>query len=287
MNTLKTGLVIVNYNDFETTKKFIDTINNFKSIDRIVVVDNKSTDNSLLKFKKLKLKKLDVLENTSNKGYASGVNLGSKHLIELYESCNIIVSNSDIVIDNNEIIDEIIYELNNDNHVAIAAPMIKQHSGYDKGWKTPRPWQDVLLNIAWIHRFLRPKLLGYDEKLYKNKIVEVDQVSGCFFAIKSKVLEKIKFLDEGTFLYYEESILSSKLKKSNLKTIVITDLKIFHNHSVSIDKSINRIKKYKILKQSQMYFHKNYNDANILDIIMLWITNKITLLLLYIVSLFK
>ena len=74
----------------------------------------------------------------------------------------------------------------------------------------------------------------------------------------------------------------SKLKQHNLRTVINTEVEVFHNHSVTIDKNIKRINKYKILKNSQMYFEKKYNNANIFEIFLLWLTNKITLLIYYI-----
>ena len=40
------GCVILNYNDSETTIKLLSHISGFDSLDEIIVVDNKSTDDS-------------------------------------------------------------------------------------------------------------------------------------------------------------------------------------------------------------------------------------------------
>ena len=37
---MKTGFVIVNYNDYETTTKLLGNIESYKILDEIVVVDN-------------------------------------------------------------------------------------------------------------------------------------------------------------------------------------------------------------------------------------------------------
>ena len=71
------------------------------------------------------------------------------------------------------------------------------------------------------------------------------------------------------------------------KSLIINGVNVIHNHSVTIDNSINRVKKYKILKKSQKYFHKNYSHASIFGIMFLCITDKIMLLLLYLVVFFK
>lgn len=280
---MKTGFIIVNYNDFETVQVIINNIKNYSIIDKIVIVDNCSTDNSFGKLKEVSNEKIVVIKNLSNKGYGSGINYGSKYLIELYGECNIFVSNADIVIEKEKDLMELKSILNKDKNIAVVAPVIKEHSGLNRGWKIPTPFKDTLLNLPYIHKILRPKLLFYKESYYKN-IVEVEAISGCFFLIKSSILQEIDFFDENLFLYYEENVLADKLKRKNKKTVIHSEISVFHNHSVTIDKSINHIKKYKILKQSQMYFQKKYNKANIIEQLGLFITNKFTLFILYLMK---
>ena len=67
--------------------------------------------------------------------------------------------------------------------------------------------------------------------------------------IKSTILEEIDFLDENVFLYFEENILSQKLNKLNLEIRVNNEVVIIHNHSVTIDKNINRKRKLGILRK--------------------------------------
>ena len=276
---MKNCFVIVNYNDYKTTYNLIKNIEDYSCVDEIVIVDNDSKDNSYEELLKLQNKKITILKNNSNKGYGSGINLGSRYLIDKYHKCNIIISNPDIVIENEQVIFKLVKTLSLD--VAVVAPIIKEHVGYSKGWKQPTPWIDILSNVVCVHKKVKQKYLLYPEEHYKNKIVDVDIVSGCFFLIRSDALKQINFFDENVFLYYEENILSTKLKQNNLKTVINTEVEVFHNHSVTIDKNINKINKYKILKKSQMYFEKKYNSANIIEVFLLWLTSKITLMIYY------
>jgi len=280
---MKTGFVVVNYNDYETTKKIIENIYNYKIIDEIVIVDNCSTDDSYLKLEKLSDKKITIIESNENKGYASGLNIGAKHLIKKYKKCNLIFSNADIIIHKEKDIIDLIKTLNKDKTYGIVAPIIEERTGLNRGWKIPTPLQDSLLNIIYIHRYLRPKLLHYNEEYYSG-VVPVEAVSGCFFCMRSDVLEKVKYFDENTFLYYEENIIAKKLQLQQYKTMIHSNISVFHNHSVTIDKSIHSIRKFKILKESQIYFHKNYNKANWFEKLLLGATNKTSLCILYIAN---
>ena len=272
---MKNILLIINYNDYETTIKLINNVKNYKILDEIVVVDNNSTDDSYEKLSKIR--DIIVLKNEKN-GYGAGINFGSKYLINKYKKCNIIVSNPDVEIYSEDDLKKLIESSNSD----IIAPVIKEHDGLNRGWKIPTPLQDSLLNLPIIHKWLRPKLLFYKDDYYKG-IVEVEAVSGCFFIINSDSLVKANYFDENVFLYYEENIIS---KKINGSIKLNSDIEVFHNHSVTIDKNINKIKKYKILKKSQYYFQKEYNKANALELFLLLLTNKLTLVLLYIRGLF-
>jgi len=278
---MKTGMIIINYNDYNSTKKLIDNVREYKVIDRIIVVDNKSTDNSKINLKRLKIDKLKVIYNTENKGYSSAINIGCKALIEEFKECNIIISNADIIINKEDDLKELIKHLNKKD-IGVVAPTILERGNLNHGWKNPTPFLEVLLNLPYIHRLIRKKYLYYKDEHYKNETSVVDVVSGCFFLIKSKVLEKINYFDENLFLYYEENVLSKKLEDINKKSIIVNNTMVVHNHSVTIDKNINKIKKYKIQKESQYYFEKNYNDANIIECFFLKVTSYITKLILYI-----
>ena len=64
--------------------------------------------------------------------------------------------------------------------------------------------------------------------------------------------------------------------------LVNNNITIIHDHSASIDKSINYINKFKILKKSQIYFEEHYNKASKLELFLLKLTIRLTLITLYV-----
>lgn len=263
---MKTVFLIINYNDALTSEKLIENIKDYPSIDLITVLDNKSSDNSFsYLYDKYHGEHIHVIQSEGNKGYAYAINYGCNYVTTLLGDCNLIVSNSDIEIDNNDSIDKLLKTKKQYNS-AITAPVIREHTGFSKGMKTPTPVQDAILNMIYIHRFFTKKYLEYNDEFYKDKeMVEVDTVLGCFFLIDTKALKDVGYFDEHTFLYYEEHIIGKKLKTKNYKVIVDLGIEVFHNHSVSIDKSLNRLGKLKQLKKSQYYFQTQYNHANVFE----------------------
>lgn len=276
---MKTGFLIVNYNDYASTKKLIDNIKSYNNIDLILVVDNKSSDDSVKKLKRLNIDKLKLICCKENKGYSNAINTGSKYLIDNLGKCNIIVSNADIIINNEDDIGRLI-KLLNKKEIGVVAPTIFERGKLNRGWKQVSPLMECMLNIPFIHRWFRKRFVYYNESHYNGDTSIIDIASGCFFLIKSDTMEKINYLDDNVFLYYEENILAKKLKKIGKKVIVDNNTVIIHNHSVTIDKNVKKIKKYRIQKKSQYYFEKEYNDANIMECFLLRFTYYISLVIL-------
>lgn len=277
---MKNGIVIVNYNDYKTTKRLIDNIRDYKVFDKIVIVDNKSSDNSLKELKKLENKRIVVIDSGKNKGYSYALNVGCKYLIDKYKECKIIVSNSDIIIQSENDIKDL-FELVKGKNV-IVGPTIIEGNNLNRGWILPKPMDDVAMNILGLYKKYQKRHLMYQDSYYNKDISKVGTVSGCFFAISSKHLEEMGYFDENVFLYYEENIMGVKTKDLGKNIIAANNIDVIHDHAVSIDKSLKRIKKYDILKNSQYYFEKTYNHASKGELFLLKLTSKITRIILLI-----
>lgn len=281
---MKNGIVILNYNDSENTILMLEDIKKFKSLHAIIIVDNHSTDDSVKKLKSYENKKIKIVEADENRGYAAGNNIGIRYLIENFDIDNIIISNPDIIVTEADIL-KLTQDLKKKD-VALIAPTIKEPKAISRGWHLPTFASELLSNIPYFH-FLENKILSYKEEAYKNELTQVEVVKGCFFIIKKDVFEAINFFDENTFLYYEEIIIGKKLKEYGFKTYVDNTVTVIHALSQSVDKSINRINKLKILKSSQFYYEKYVNQMDIFKLALLRISYYIYLFLAHIINLFR
>lgn len=121
----KNCLIVLNYNDYETTKTFIDNIQNYKSINNIIIVDNCSNDGSYEKLLKYSSNKIHIIKSDINKGYSCGNNIGIKYAIKNLNCEFIIISNPDVYFS-----EDVIYKMMNvyeeyDN-IGIVAPKMIQ-----------------------------------------------------------------------------------------------------------------------------------------------------------------
>ncbi len=273
--------VIINYNDAKTTEKLLNNVKDYKSISKIIVVDNHSSDDSYQVLKKWEQEHIKVICTEENKGFSHGLNAGCKEAVSIYPVCDIILSNADITIYSDENLKEL-QEASKKKEIGVLGPVVCQGKEISRGWKVPTPKQSVFMNLPVIGRKLEKKYTTYPEEHYQKELSYVDAVSGCFFLIKSEVLKEVGYFDEHVFLYYEENILACKLKKTPYKVAVYNPVLILHDHSVSVDKNMNYIKKFKILKQSQYYFEEKYNQASKMQLRFLKWFGKLTLGTIYI-----
>ncbi len=283
---MKTCFIVIHYNDPESTIQLIHQIQNYQILDKIIIVDNHSSQEALAKIKKLSSKKIEIIENEINHGFAKAINIGSKQAIKELGDCNLILSNSDIILTKEEDLKQLIVLLQ-PKDIGVVAPTILEQGQKNRGWKNPSPMLDSFLNLIYIHRLIRKKYIFYPESHYAKEESMVEVVSGCFFLMKSQTLQQIHYLDENTFLYYEENILAKKIQNIGKKILVSNTISIIHNHSVSIDKNLKKIKKLKLQKQSQYYFQTHYNQANLLEKGLLKLTAFTSRMILTVVYAFK
>jgi GT2 family glycosyltransferase len=252
-----TVCIILNYNDSETTISLITSIKDYEELDFIIVVDNKSTDNSLEVLSGYRSKKIITLCTDKNGGYGYGNNYGIKYAVKYLEATHILISNPDVEFSNNTVLALKNAFLENDK-CAIIAPVV-----YNKGnivaWKIPSLFHDVGYATFIYRIFFKSKML-YSKAFFENKkTCHVDVVSGSLLMVDAEIMMKYGMYDEEMFLYNEEKTLAYKIKQNGYKTLLLLNESFIHHHSVSIQKSINSlIRLKKISNQSELIYLKKY-----------------------------
>ena len=266
--THELGIVILNYNNH------IDTINLVRSLClqsifesmHIVVVDNKSTDNSFPKLKELENinSNIHVIQSKLNLGYANGNNIGLNFL-EDFNISYVAVINNDVIINDRLLLSKLISEFSLLKNVGFIAPVEIDSNGIIKqncARKNPSFFQEIL-NTFLLYVYLFPKLSSYNIN-EKQSTIEVDILSGAFLFTNFKFFKSIGFFDPGTFLFLEERIISKKLSKLNLKQYILPKLNYKHKTSESINKEFSNIKQQQFFNRSLIYYLKNYSKYGLI-----------------------
>lgn len=258
---MKCVLIILNYNDSKRAIELARKSIKLSSLERVIIVDNKSTDNSLQYLKKIKDQNIDLVCAKENKGFASGNNIGAIYAIKKYSPEYILFANTDTIFDNKNI-EACINALGRDNKLGLVSTRIKDINGNEErsAWQFKRFHKYVLFNI-WIYKHLTYKKDRYTEFL--GEINYVDIVRGSFMCFKAKALQEADFFDDNTFLYYEEEIISKRLAQIGYKVGILRDYYYIHDHINNSSENSLTIKKR--MDKSLYYFLDKYYKINIIQ----------------------
>ena len=180
---MKVVSIVVNFNDEEDTKKYLEMMNKYEVVDKILVVDNKSTkkdsyENLLI----YKSSKIEIIQTDKNGGYNYGINYGIKYLESRKENYDyFIISNPDISIEENAIKKVIDILEKNDNY-AMGSPRM-----YDKdmkpirrsSWKKRTYLRDVVHSTRFLELIFYKVLRNgeYSSNDYKNSLKIFKQIT--------------------------------------------------------------------------------------------------------------
>lgn len=279
-------VVVLNYNDAETTILFVESVKNFNCVNHILVVDNKSTDDSFEKLQTLKSDKVVVVQTDHNGGYGAGNNFGIRYLREYYSSEYILLSNPDVIVAE-DVLSELEFFLRDNQDYAIVAPFMLDSKGvrmYNTAFRVPSMGEYILSLEILFSKFVKSFYYKgiVDEK---SDLKTVGSVSGSMFLMNAEKMLKYGMFDENIFLYCEEMVLGLKLKNCNQKVALLPHLSFVHNHSVSISKSYKSIvSKHKLLMRSKLFVIKNYFKANKFTYGLAFLLSRISILEVWLMS---
>lgn len=253
-------MVILNYNDRRTTERLTRAVMDYECLDRVIVVDNCSTDSSYEELREaFRTTEVDVILAPSNGGYASGNNFGIRYAIEHYDMDCIFVANPDISV-TEAVMKDMIRNMEDHPQYAVMAPIVNQ--GYNV-WRLPGYIGMIeSLFLIWFNldkKHIKSRLTSSEHLIEDGYVVE-----GSFFVIRTTDYLAADGFDERTFLYAEEIILARRLLKIGKKTGVLTKDRYDHLHSASIKKEYNASKRraFPNFYKSFRIYNKYYLNTN-------------------------
>lgn len=267
-------IVILNYNESEYTISLIDQLRKqtFKNWE-IVVVDNFSRKEESQIIKDKLPEDVIVIHSNKNLGYAGGNNLGLKYSGK-NEIDFFLVLNNDLIIEKIDFIEKMLKSMlkfKNQNVVA-SSPLIDTISSGIKlsdqiqTRKILSKWSTFLINIPIFKFYTDRKLasiyLYKDQQPYINKEIICDTINGAAFIIEKDFMVQNNYLDEVTFLYYEEIILGKQIKNAGKTCLLNGKTVVKHLQGIStksFSKTIN-VKMERIKYQSSLYYLQKYEN---------------------------
>lgn len=258
--------VVLHYMAFKATVAAVNSImekcdtKNYK----VIIVDNASPDQSgkLLSDKYESEERVCVLINPVNTGFSAGNNTGYRYAKEVLKSKYIVLMNNDIILKSNNVFrtaeaDFAAYGFavmgpkifKPEDSLGIQNPV--NEKGYTKRELLFKKYDHIIwillsyfhLEKIWIKG--RKKLVNLLRRLFgKRKAGEKDTdyynhiqtdviLHGCFWLLSPQYISAFDGLEEWTFMYHEELILSLQVKHKHMVMMYEPAIEIFHEHMAS------------------------------------------------------
>lgn len=261
---MKTAAIIVNHNNGDVLFSKVQSTCACSCIDAVIVVDNKSTDNSVEAV--AGFDKVTVLYSDKNGGYGYGNNIGLKYADEVLCADYAVISNPDTEF-SDDCIREMLRILSSGKDIAVCAPVCRTpESSFESpvsAWPI-RSWHNELFEHGPIMRRIFRKSANYPESLFSSRDpVCVGAVLGSCLAVNIKKLREVGCYDENIFLYCEENIIGCKLKEHGCNTMLLCNISYLHNHKPALPGT----DQIRTLRDSELYYFENYLHAGFIKML--------------------
>ncbi|MFT4095296.1 MAG: glycosyltransferase family 2 protein [Niabella sp.] len=250
---IKTAIIILNYKNYTDTITCVERIFKFSDTDllTVFVIDNDSQNNSLAHINEhfsgrwnvvqwddgLTENAIDaniiLVQNSENKGYAYGNNVGLKIAYNIGYQYLLVLNNDTLFVE--DVIPKLKLIVDNDSKVLCAGPLLLKGDGVsvDFNCAKRRPTYPDIFRLSYFGRFL--KTGSWRKKYYYTQngsgistSYPVDILSGSCMFFNAGRLHEIGYFDDATFLYYEEAILAEKGMQKGYSMVFDPGAKVIH-----------------------------------------------------------
>ncbi|HVT00639.1 MAG TPA: glycosyltransferase family 2 protein [Patescibacteria group bacterium] len=237
MKKVDISIIIVSFNTKDLTLECILSIARTvkKKSFEIIVVDNKSSDDSGKEIKNLesKIKNLKLIQNTENFGFSKANNIGVKESNGRY----VLFLNSDTVV-YEKTIDGMVEFMDNNPQVGASTCFVRLPNGKlddaaHRGF--PTPWRALAHFTGLSKVFPKTKTFaGYNlTYLPTNQTHEIEALAGAFMVVRGEAGEQVGWWDEDFFFYGEDLDFCYKLIEKGWKIFFVPEFEILHYKGVS------------------------------------------------------
>lgn len=240
------SFIVVNYNGIKDTRELLISIVDFVQYlsYEVIVVDNGSVINEgallIIEFPKFK-----ILRSEKNLGFSGGNNLGIKASIGNY----LMFINNDTLLTDCSIC-ELVKILKNDSSIGAVSPKIHffhptntiQFAGFTE-----------LTKIT-----LRNRTIGNNELDSGQYDTSASTASthGAAMMVKREVIEKIGYMPEIYFLYYEEHDWCANMRRNGYRLAYQPEALVIHKDSQSTG-SDSYLKRYYLTRNRLLFAYRN------------------------------
>ncbi|NKI76221.1 glycosyltransferase family 2 protein [Dickeya sp. CFBP 2040] len=251
---INVSIILVSYNTCNLT---IETIKSIYARTRdisyeIILVDNNSTDDTVLKVRSL-FPSVLCIENKDNKGFGAANNIGASIARGNY----LFLLNTDTVLLVNavKILSDYLDCPENSDVVAVGGNLYDINGNPTSSYSRLFPGVCCEINGLLFNLFHQFKFFNYFFNYTSSPIKFRGSISGADSMIRKEWFDKVKGFDEDFFLYYEETDLFYRLVRNGFFVSSIPEAKIIHLEGGS--ESVREITLERSFKSKFIYLSKH------------------------------
>lgn len=287
------SVVIVSYKNNQRTVQYVqEELSKVNVPCKIVIVNNAATSESNAELaNNLHAEIVDVgctssddsnvyiINNPVNSGFAKGNNIGAKFAIDVLKANYILFSNNDIKIIDCDVVEQLLEKLKTLPDVGIIGPRVV---GLKGELQSPEPYLSFWDRMVWM--YLSTLFISQERKIRKfhlNYSQEASEgfhykIMGSFFMVRAKDFVDCGMMDEHTFLYAEESILTERMNAIGLKAYYYPKVSVLHDHGVTTKQHLKKNQVRDLKFESECYFYRRYKHTPLWQIWVGKIVHKLT-----------
>ena len=257
--------IIVTWNSNDTIIECLDSIYKFCKNFKIVIVDNKSDDNTVELLNEKKYSDCKIIALNENVGFAEGNNIGLKEVDTPY----ICYLNPDTIL-LEDIIVPSIEKLTTKKEIGLVGCKLLNR---DKTLQSST-FNFVTKNQVYIEcfrigkffpNFIREKFFPNTSKSRKNKFV--DWVIGAEMILTTEDARKVGGFSTEYYMYAEDMDLCKKIETNlNKKTYYLADVNLIHIGGASEVKNVNYNKLEKVISNKIKFSNKFYGKKESVNV---------------------
>lgn len=228
-------IVFVNWNAGNLLRDAVTSIIQHHSnlVNTVVIVDNKSSDNSIQLVEELDNNlpfKLEIIKNLENKGFGAACNQGASICTSKY----ILFLNPDAQLFENSLIIPYNY-MEKHEHIDVGIcgiQLVEEDNRIARSCTRFPSLTTFTVNALGLNKlpfkiFKSHHMHMSDWDHMSNR--EVDQVIGAFYFMRRSLFTQLQGFDERFFVYFEDLDLAYRAKKAGYKSIYLSDAQAFHS----------------------------------------------------------
>ncbi len=251
------GITIVNYNQYQLTREFLDSLATVKDVGSLsVFIADVSSKKEAFKINKRYPMRV-ILKPLPNKGYAYGINMGTKYFLKkgFDKFCAI---NNDVFFDHSFSVQAHLGFEKADifGGKIYYAPGYEYHKDYQKKDIGKILWYAGGVN-DWNNVYTSHRGVDEVDNKQYEKFEETDFITGCMVFFNKQIIDKVGFWNEKYFLYFEDSDFCERAKKAGFKLFYNPEIIIWHKNAQSTGGSGSTIHQ-KYQRKNRLIFGLKY-----------------------------